>query len=246
MKIGILGGNPTALAVAYGFTSPTNQITTNDDLWDVDCLIDSEALFICADLAPYRVLGICDYLAHNTNFSGLVIIKTPLPPGELSFSKWVDVRSKLRIAINPDLLTDNQPNRQFVESPMIIVGTDNATTLAEFKAVYECSNLTKRWYILEMTFDEASLAKICIETVLASKLAIMGELAQVVAKYTDRPWEEFADMMAYDTRVGRSHIVPIDNQPITSVLTMLRAALTNRIQTPTISGAITSLQLNQK
>lgn len=244
MKIGILGSNDIADAVEYGFTSPANDVIRS--VHDVSCLSHSDALFICIDGTPAEVWSVCDHLSHCIDFTGLVLIKTPLPPGELGFSKWSDIRSKLRIAINPDLIAGVQPAREFVESPMIIVGTDSSDVLADVKAVYDCSNLTKRWYILEMSFDEASLTKLCIETFLTSKLAVMGELSRVVAKYSNRPWEEFVDMMAYDTRVGRSHVAPISSPPLQSMLTVIRAALVNQIQTPTISGAITSLQLNQK
>jgi len=258
MKIGIVGHGFVGKAIEYGFNSPKNEFAIFDLARDGSCIEDvrnTDVVFICLPteskdrlLDSYSVLEVCNQLAISFNYRGLVVIKSSLAPGALDSARWKHARTHLRLAVNPELLTQARANRDFVEAPMIIIGADNQQVIDDLKEVYNSSNLIKRWF-MEMSVNEAILMKLFINTFLASKVALMNEFSQMLRTYSDREWNEFANMMAHDPRIGRSHIKspgPDGRKGYggkcfpSSMRTFALTANYNQTSTATVAGAIVS------
>lgn len=259
MKIGIIGYGTVGKAVEYGFNSPNHSFTIVDQSFDGSVsqdVIDTDVVFVClptvADgmLDPYTTIEICNHLVYY-KYAGLVVLKSPLPPGFLDLPNLETARAELRIVINPDSVGTVQPNRDFVEAPMIMIGADSQQLIDALKVVYEQSNVTKKWF-MEMSANEAILMKLFTDVFLASKLVLMSEFSELLNKYSDRDWNDFACMMTHDTRIGRFNTNLPDSsgkkgyggEYLPAVMnTYARAGIRTRSEFSTVAGAMTSNSL---
>lgn len=253
MKIGIIGYNNVGKAVEYGFNSPNNQfIIVDEALTDtlVADVMDTDVVFVCIAtddtkrLETAELTEVLIYLAE-LQYKGLVIIKSMLPPTFATMGRWKQIQNKLRLVINPDNVGEYQPNRTFVESPMIILGADSQQLIDDAKAIYEQSNVVKKWF-MEMSMTEAILMKLFMDTFLATKASLIGEFSQMLGKFSDRDWNDFACMMTHDPRIGRS-MTEIHSQPGYGTVhypammdTFARAATQLQTQSATAAGAMVS------
>jgi nucleotide sugar dehydrogenase len=265
MKIGIVGHGFVGQAVEYGFNSPANEFKIfdlNRSGSTINDVVDTDAVFICLPTETkdnmhdaYSILEVCNQLAYSFNYKGLVIIKSSLMPGALDLPQWKEARARLRLVMNPELLTQARANRDFVEAPMLIIGADDQQHIDDVKVLYsKHSNVTKKWF-MEMSVNEAILMKLFINVFLASKVALMNEFREMLAVYSDRPWNEFAHMMAHDTRICRAHTQsPGPDGKVgyggkcfpSSMGTFARTAIQKNTTSSTVAGAAVSNSLIRK
>jgi UDP-glucose 6-dehydrogenase len=253
MKIGIIGYNNVGKAVEYGFNSPNNQFIIVDEALTsttVGDAVDTDVVFVCIttdDTKQLETIDLTKALVQlvGLKYRGLVFVKSMLPPGIVDTNQWKQIRRDLQLVINPDNVGEYQPNRTFVESPMIILGADNQQLIDDAKAIYEHSNVVKKWF-MEMSLNEAILMKLFTDTFLATKASLIGEFSQMLGKFSDRDWNEFACMMTHDPRIGRS-MTEIHGQPGYSsvhypamMFTFARTAIQSLTISGTASGAMVS------
>lgn len=253
MKIGIIGYNNVGKAVEYGFNSPNNQFVIVDEAFTstaMENVVDTDVVFICIttdDTKRLETAELTETLVVLTElqYKGLVFIKSVLPPTFVNLGRWKQIQSNLRLVINPDTVGEYQPNRTFVESPMIILGADSQQLIDDAKAIYEQSNVVKKWF-MEMSMTEAILMKLFTDTFLATKAALIGEFSQMLGKFSDRDWNDFACMMTHDPRIGRS-MTEIHGQPGYSTVhypammdTFARTAIQSLTTSGTAAGAMVS------
>ena len=253
MKIGIIGYNNVGKAVEYGFNSPNNQFVIIDtECWNtvVEDIASTDVVFICIATDATKRLETAELTEAlvqlmELQYKGLVIIKSILSPTFATQRIWERFRSELRLVINPDTVGEYQPNRTFVESPMIILGADSQQLIDDAKAIYEQSNVVKKWF-MEMSMTEAILMKLFTDTFLATKAALIGEFSQMLGKFSDRDWNDFACMMTHDPRIGRS-MTEIHGQPGYSsvhypamMFTFAQTAIQSLTTSGTAAGAMVS------
>lgn len=253
MKIGIIGYNNVGKAVEYGFNSPNNQFVIIDTEFRntvMKDVVNTDVVFVCITTDETKQLEtgeLTKVLVHlvELQYKGLVCIKSMLPPGIVDETPWKQIRRDLRLVINPDNVGEYQPNRTFVESPMIILGADNQQLLDSAKVVYEQSNVVKKWF-MEMSLNEAILMKLFTDTFLATKAVLFGEFSQMLGKFSDRDWNDFACMMTHDPRIGRS-VTQINGQPgygsvhyPAMMFTFARTAIRSLTTSGTAAGAMVS------
>lgn len=253
MKIGIIGYNNVGKAVEYGFNSPNNQFVIIDATLHnttIEDVVNTDVVFVCIatdDTKQLETGELTKALVHlvELNYEGLVFVKSMLPPGIVDTNEWKQIRRDLRLIINPDNVGEYQPNRTFVESPMIVLGADNQQLIDDAKVIYECSNVVKKWF-MEMSLNEAILMKLFTDTFLATKAALFGEFSQMLNKFSNRDWNDFAVMMTHDPRIGRS-MTQIHGQPGYSsvhypamMFTFARTAIRSLTTSGTAAGAMVS------
>lgn len=253
MKIGIIGYGTVGKAVEYGFNSPTNQFTIVDSSISgttTEDVVNTDVVFVCLPtdaggrLDLYTTTEVLNHLVYY-KYKGLVVLKSAMPPGALDLPNFDSARTNLRLAFNPDSVGQVQPNRDFVEASMIIIGAETQPVIDSLKEVYEQSNVIKKWFMV-MTTNEAILMKLFIDTFLATKAVVIGEFSDMLSKYSDRDWNDFAVMMTHDPRIGRS-MTQINDQPgydsthYPAIMdAFARAATRLQTRSGTVAGAMVS------
>jgi len=216
LRLGVIGSGFVGGAVINGFNTPSVQ------QWVVDpkkttttmsqlLIAEPDLVFICVPTpesedgsVDVRIVDfvLCDLAVGE--YSGIVVIKSTITPDHLvSFAKKYHT---LRIVYNPEFLTEANAHNDFINPPMQILGGDWDDCEAVEKA-YVRHSLVKIVPTFKTDIVSASLLKYTINSWLATKVTFMNELHQLhKASGAETSWEQFADMLHRDPRVGDSHL----------------------------------------
>jgi len=216
LRLGVIGSGFVGGAVINGFNTPSVQ------QWVVDpkkttttmsqlLIAEPDLVFICVPTpesedgsVDVRIVDfvLCDLAVGE--YSGIVVIKSTITPDHLvSFAKKYHT---LRIVYNPEFLTEANAHNDFINPPMQILGGDWDDCEAVEKA-YVRHSLVKIVPTFKTDIVSASLLKYTINSWLATKVTFMNELHQLhKASGAETSWEQFADMLHRDPRVGESHL----------------------------------------
>ena len=106
---------------------------------------------------------------EKSGFSGIVILKSTLPPGSCDnyTSKFV-----LKIVFNPEFLRESTtPNEDFANQEIIVIGTQEENLFMDVKLMFQEVLLPQAKYY-HTTFKEAEMIKCAQNTMLASRVAL--------------------------------------------------------------------------
>lgn len=179
MKIGIVGFGVVGKA-AYNTFSEVYDIIRYDKYVTYEnfsALINCDFVFIMVptpfDCKENRVddIAVSDTLKRleDINYSGLVIIKSTIPPG--SCSKYQSLFN-LDISFNPEFLRESTtPNEDFKNQDTVVIGSDNKSSFKKIRDMYKKVLVSEAQYF-HTSLDEAEFIKTSQNTMLASRVAL--------------------------------------------------------------------------
>lgn len=229
-KLGIVGHGFVGKAVEFGFDTPNVEMFLVDPNYDttIDDLIawKPNMVFVCAP-TPMANDGKIDAsivedailkVMHHTNAG--VVLKSTVTPDIVSRINITlahlspepdDMKARgeasyvRRFVYNPEFLTENNANDQFVNPEFMILGGMYEATQAVADLYYTFSNINfLSSNIYEMGVVEAAFCKYAINTFLATKVTFFNNLYDEVGAY-GAAYNVIMRAVSADSRIGPSH-----------------------------------------
>jgi UDPglucose 6-dehydrogenase len=205
--------------IGYGFVGQALGSVLQDNFQVVDFAcergIDFDTLmsmnpttiFICVP-TPTTVEG-CDdsivmhYIERLVSYNCVVIVKSTIPPSTID--KIMEVRPST--VIWPELLRERHAKQDMRQPSLIVVGAKDKEIFADVQQfIMECTSIEIiPQLIRHVTPKEASLFKYTVNTFLATKVLFMHQMS-IFAESIGVEWDNVADVLALEGRVGKSHL----------------------------------------
>jgi UDPglucose 6-dehydrogenase len=174
--IGIIGYGMVGKAVAHGF-SKTDILISDPAINDLSisymCSKQPEAIFVCVptptDDTNYSVLKEVLLSIELTDYKGLIVVKSTVLPEHLS---------GFNVIYNPEFLSRATSFEDFVNPPMVIIGSDNddGFALADLYRKYSTVNMD---CVQFMDIKTACLTKYTMNCFYALKLTYMNAIYDI-------------------------------------------------------------------
>jgi UDPglucose 6-dehydrogenase len=208
LKVGIVGHGFVGKAVDYGFSNRVkkklidpNYKTTCADLAD----FNPDVVFICAPTPMGKNGGIdativkecCIEVDKFTN--ALIVLKSTVTPD------IADKLSKrfLNFIYNPEFLTEQNANEDFVNQFMLVLGGTDKNTQRALK-IYNEHSICRPCPVFHMSAVEASFVKYGINAFLATKVTFFNQIYDV-AKKNNANYNTIISAIGSDPRITHSH-----------------------------------------
>jgi UDPglucose 6-dehydrogenase len=131
----------------------------------------------------------------------IVAVKSTVPPGTID--RLAADFPRIEFAALPEFLIASKPDETFTHPDRVIIGTRSpevATLLAEL-----VRKVAPEAPVLVVQPVEAELIKLCSNALLATKVAVANQLAEVCELY-EVPWPSVKAVVALDRRIGPDHL----------------------------------------
>lgn len=130
--------------------------------------------------------------------SGMVLVeKSTVPVGTgQKVKEWLK-RTDIAIASNPEFLREGTAVADFLSPDRIVIGADDDATRKRVAAVYEWCDAP----VMTMNRESAELAKYAANTMLAARLSLMNEIANI-ADRVGANIREVEAVVGADPRIG--------------------------------------------
>ena len=233
MKIAVVGAGYVGLVTAAGFAEAKHEVIVFDtsakrigDLMDgkvpfyepgLPALLDRNRdrltfttshadtlqagiVFVCVgtpteDLGAADLAAVEDVIASYVGYPGLIVIKSTVPPG--TAAGLARHFPDLRIASNPEFLAEGTAVDNCLHPSRVVIGGD----APELVALYRAGSL----YVLGTT--EAELVKYASNYLLAAKVSLVNELAQL-ASAIGADVTKVLEAVGQDPRIGSAFLRP--------------------------------------
>ncbi len=139
----------------------------------------------------------------------IVVNKSTVPMGTTrKIKKIIENKTKASIDVisNPEFLKEGSALQDFMKPDRIIIGTDSSDVAEKIKDLYEPFIRTGN-PILVMGIESAEMTKYASNTMLASRISFMNEIANLCEK-VGADVEEVRMGMAKDPRIGSKFLFP--------------------------------------
>lgn len=218
MKIGIVGKGYVGSAVNYNFGLCFDFEVATWDVIQEKRTIDSfeefvdwaDTIFVCVP-TPELENGACDTSIvedvvrkiANRRQDVIVVIKSTVPPGTCA---RLSESTGLRIAFNPEFLTEANALNDFRFQSPIIVGSDDETTAEEvFKIYFKFISSVGYMPLMRRTTScEAEMFKYLANSFLALKVIFANEI-KILCDKASIDYNEVVEMAKLDSRLGKTH-----------------------------------------
>lgn len=128
---------------------------------------------------------------------GLCVIKSTIPPGtKEDIHTWMN-NPRIRLASNPEFLREGNSVEDFMHPDRIVLGTETKEDANLLCEVYE--KLEAPVHIVSV--ETAQLAKYAANTMLASRLALINEIA-IIADIVQADIKDVEQILGEDPRIG--------------------------------------------
>lgn len=219
-KVGIIGYGFVGEATAKGFaTNKENKVIWYDKFksggFTLDEVIDtSEFIFISVPTPMFSDysgmdMSIVEEVAENVaeKISGtgkILIIKSTSLPG--TTAKLAKKYSEVNFAMNPEFLTQEKANEDFLNPSRTVIGVENKDIGLKVKELYE-TILPKDqpYYVMDTT--SAELTKYMSNLMLASKILLANEFYTLATK-VGADYDKVRVAVEADKRIGTFLQVP--------------------------------------
>jgi UDPglucose 6-dehydrogenase len=212
MVVGIVGLGAVGGTVASTFTEVGVATRRYDRYLGVGAAADlgpCEVTFLCVP-TPSREDGGLDLtevwsavhdVGVHLNTGAIVTIKSTVPPG--TCDALADAFPRLRFASVPEFLVATQPVETFVRPDRIVIGSESpdvARLLGDL-----LSRVAPAAPIVVVSPAEAELVKLSSNAMLAAKVTMANELAEVSRRF-GIAWPRVQAIVGLDRRIGPSHL----------------------------------------
>lgn len=219
-SIGIIGLGFVGDALKNGFEHfGINGVAVHDPKMgsSISDVIDSSVVFICVP-TPMKNGGYIDDSIVNSvlnelddaNYDGIIVIKSTLLP--TSVRKFINKYQKLRIATNPEFLTERRAREDFINTEWIILGGDSKDT-DELKKLYQFVYRSSPHNIAysEITAESAMMVKYMTNVWFSVKVTLMNEYFELWNSLLNNNkvtgnWDDLVNAFSLDKRVGKTHL----------------------------------------
>lgn len=204
----IVGGGFVGSAVAYGFPHNNCDKTIIDpklgntiaDLEDMDISVS----FVCvptpmgedASIDASILKSVVRDLLRYTK--GLVVIKSTVVPDIVQ-----RLAANARVIYNPEFLTENNANLDFVNPIMHVFGGDPENT-KRLEQLYNDYSACAPCKVYHMSASEASFVKYGMNSFLASKVLWFNQFHDIVESFGGN-YNTIRNAIGTDARIGHSH-----------------------------------------
>lgn len=166
-----------------------------------------EMAFICVQ-TPSDEHGGCDVSAIEAVFDNLielsfknfVVIKSTVPPGALDD---YEEKGDFELIANPEFLRQGRALRDFFQPERIVIGLKSEQAEVKMRELYKGIDAE----ILVMSVKSAQLAKYAANTMLASRLSIINEIAGI-ADVVGADILDIVQVVGSDSRIGGKFLRP--------------------------------------
>lgn len=211
MKIGIIGMGFVGSATKYGLERG-HEIIGYDKykkgFSSVEEVAGSEVIFICVP-TPMEISGkiclgaieesidnVCKYAKKET----IIVIKSTAVSG--TTNSFVTKYPAFNFSFNPEFLTQNNANKDFINADRIIIGADDEEVFKKLKQVYSEAQFTCP--IIKTSIKTAEFLKYTSNAFLACKVVFANEIYKICEKLGIN-YNEVIENLLLDKRIGRSH-----------------------------------------
>lgn len=216
-KIGVVGWGFVGQATGKGLAkNKQNKIFVYDKertspLTLKEVVAKSEFIFVCVPTPMYSDysgmdMGIVDEVAGQIALLAkgtdkIIIVKSTVLPG--TTAKYVKKYPKVNFAMNPEFLTQNNANKDFLNPARTVIGASNRKVGERILELYN-TILSKNqpYYIMDTT--SAEVTKYMSNLMLASKV-ILGNEFYFLSNKVGANYEKVRKAVEADPRIG-SHL----------------------------------------
>lgn len=217
-NIGIIGQGFVGNAVNQGLKSHFNILTydkyqadkSNSTLSEI--VKQCSVIFVCVPTPMNTETGEAytgivesvikdlDYFATAMNKPTIAVIKSTIPPG--TTVKLDNSTTRLRVAFNPEFLTEANAVNDFLTQDRIIIGANHYSTSETVAELYQHAfpNAT----IIEQDATSAEMVKYVSNCFLAVKVSFANEMYDLCTA-VGANWQSVIESVKLDRRMGTSH-----------------------------------------
>lgn len=179
----------------------------------IEDLKDTELAFICVPTPMSKDGSICDSIIRNVldqlsdiSYNGIAIIKSTLLP--TSVKQCIIDYPNLRIATNPEFLTERTAQEDFINAQWVIIGSDDQEAMFKIHGFYKhMVYTTHRPRYALVSAEAAMMMKYMCNVWFSVKVALMNEFYEMWDKLDCKgSWDTVTGAFALDTRVGPTHL----------------------------------------
>jgi len=216
MKIGIVGKGFVGNAMYENFKDKfeVKSYDLNPEKSDVGSIAElvnwAETLFVCVP-TPSNEDGSCDIamvesvvdMISFVDKSKTVVLKSTVPPGT---TRRLSEQYGIKIAFNPEFLTEANSIADFKHQPLIVVGADDEETEIKVWQIYY-KYVSATGYMPNMMgakTDEAEMFKYMANAFLATKVVFANEM-KVLCDRVGIDYNSVSRIARTDRRLGATH-----------------------------------------
>lgn len=199
--IGIIGYGMVGKAVKNAF--PDDFVTYSDPKYNTVtvehiCEQNPEAIFVCVptptDDSNYAILKSVLQKIKDSGYNGLTVVKSTVLPQHLE---------GFDIVYNPEFLSRETANNDFLYPPMVIVGGEQSKC-EQLLELYRTKSKCEWTSTFVVDIPTACLAKYAMNTFYALKVTYMNELYDVAEKMGVH-WTNLAVILGTHPWMGTNH-----------------------------------------
>ena len=220
MNVGIVGWGFVGQATGNGLAkNKSNRIFVYDKqrtspLTLKQVVEKSEFIFICvptpmhSDYSGMSMVIVDDVAGQVAGFAKgtdkVVIVKSTVLPG--TTVKYQKLYPKINFAMNPEFLTQNNANKDFLNPTRTVIGASNKRVAIRIKELYQTILPKSQPYFIVGT-TEAEITKYMSNLILGSKVLLANEF-YTLSKKVGAKYEEIKEAVEADPRIGTHLGVP--------------------------------------
>ena len=179
----------------------------------------STIIFICVNTPPLengdadlsKIISVAESIGANINGFKIISTKSTVPVGtsrkiKKTINGCLKAKIKFEVASNPEFLKEGSAVKDFMRPDRIVVGINSNQAKKIFQELYGPFNRNHDKLIF-MDIESAELTKYAANTMLASRISLMNELANI-AECVGADIEHVRKGIGSDPRIGYNFIYP--------------------------------------
>lgn len=193
----------SVLQTEFKVVDPKHSDLSIDELLD----LNPDTIFVCVP-TPSTSEGCDDSIIMSVvkslaRYNGTVVVKSTVPPSTVD--KLLSIRPS--IVIWPELLRELHSKEDMKQPSLIVIGSNSHDDFSKlFYLILEKTNIEiNTGRIRKVSPVEASMFKYTVNSFLAMKVVFMHEM-HLWATERGENWDNVADILALEGRVGSSHL----------------------------------------